>query len=64
MSRQAHHTHVHPGDTGTVTEGPFSGLEAVYQMTDAQQRAVVLLQMLRRPVPVKLDAVNLRKVMQ
>lgn len=49
------------GDTVVVTEGPFAGLEAVYQMTDAQQRAMVLLHILSQPVHVQLDAAKLRK---
>ncbi|MDQ5927495.1 MAG: transcriptional antiterminator RfaH [Pseudomonadota bacterium] len=50
-----------PGDTVVVTHGPFAGLEAVYQMTDAQQRAMVLLHILSQPVPVKIDTASLRK---
>ena len=50
------------GDTVVITEGPFAGLEAAYQMTDAEQRAMVLLHILSQPVPVKIDAASLRKV--
>ena len=50
-----------PGDTVVITEGPFAGLEAAYQMTDAEQRAMVLLHILSQPVPVKIDAASLRK---
>jgi transcriptional antiterminator RfaH len=51
-----------PGDTVVITEGPFAGLEAAYQMADAEQRAMVLLHILSQPVPVKIDAASLRKV--
>lgn len=51
-----------PGDAVVITEGPFAGLEAAYQMTDAEQRAMVLLHILSKPVPVKIDAASLRKV--
>ena len=50
------------GDTVVITEGPFAGLEAAYQMADAEQRAMVLLHILSQPVPVKIDAASLRKV--
>ena len=49
------------GDTVVVTQGPFAGLEAVYQMTDAQQRAMVLLHILSQQVAVQLDVASLRK---
>mgnify|MGYP006170917579 FL=1 len=51
-----------PGDTVVITEGPFAGLEAAYQMADAEQRAMVLLHILSQPVPVQIDAASLRKV--
>ena len=50
------------GDTVVITEGPFAGLEAAYQMADAEQRAMVLLHILSQPVPVQIDAARLRKV--
>ena len=50
------------GDKVVITEGPFAGLEAAYQMADAEQRAMVLLRILSQPVPVKIDAASLRKV--
>ena len=43
-----------------ITEGPIAGLEAAYQMADAEQRAMVLLHILSQPVPVKIDAASLR----
>lgn len=50
------------GDTVVITEGPFTGLEAAYQMADAEQRAMVLLHILSQPVPVRIGAASLRKV--
>jgi len=50
-----------PGETVALTQGPWAGLEAVYQMTDAQERAVVLLTLLSRPVSVTVNAVTLRR---
>lgn len=51
-----------PGDTVVVTQGPFAGLEAIYQMTDAQERAVVLLTILSQPVSVRMDAAGLNRL--
>ena len=49
------------GDKVVITEGPFAGLEAAYQMTDADQRAMVLLHILSQPVSVQIHAASLRK---
>ena len=45
-----------------VIDGPFAGLEAIYQMDNAEQRCMVLLNMLSKQVPLQVDANNLRKV--
>lgn len=50
-----------PGDSVVLLQGPLSGLEAVYQMTDAQERAVVLLTILSQPVSVAVNAASLRR---
>ena len=48
------------GDTVVITEGPFAGLEAAYQMANADQRAMVLLHLLSQPVPVKIDFTEIK----
>lgn len=35
-----------PGQRVAVTQGPFSGLEGIYQMPDGESRAIVLLELL------------------
>lgn len=50
------------GDSVRITEGAFAGLEAIYQMKDAEGRAMVLLDLLSKPVAMTIDAVGLRKV--
>ena len=50
------------GDSVRITEGAFAGLEAIYQMKDAEGRAMVLLDLLSKPVAMTLDAASLRKV--
>ena len=50
------------GDSVRITEGAFAGLEAIYQMNDAECRAMVLLDLLSKPVAMTIDAASLRKV--
>ena len=50
------------GDSVRITEGAFAGLEAIYQMNDAEGRAMVLLDLLNKPVARTIDAASLRKV--
>ncbi len=49
------------GDSVVVTQGPFAGIEAIYQTTDAEQRAIILLEIMSRPVSLPIDAGQLRK---
>ncbi len=50
------------GDKVLIASGPFAGLEAIYEMTEAEQRALVLLHILSQPVQMRIDTANLRKV--
>ena len=50
------------GDSVRITEGAFAGLEAIYQMNDAEGRAMVLLDLLSKPVAMTINAASLRKV--
>jgi transcriptional antiterminator RfaH len=43
-----------PGETVLVREGPFAGLQAIYQSRDADQRITVLLEVMSRSVELKL----------
>jgi transcriptional antiterminator RfaH len=47
-----------PGEPVRILGGAFAGLEAVYQMPDGDQRALVLIEILSKPVhvPVAIDA--------
>ena len=49
------------GDTVMIADGPFAGLEAIYQTADAEQRAFILLEILSNPVSMQIEAVRLRK---
>jgi transcriptional antiterminator RfaH len=48
-------------DNVTVADGPFAGLEAIYQTTDAESRSMLLLNILSKPVAMRVDTASLRK---
>lgn len=50
------------GEAVVITDGPFAGLEAIYQTADAERRSMILLEILSKPVPMRIDAACLRKV--
>ena len=50
-----------PGETVVITDGPFSGIEAIFQTTDAERRAMILLEILSKPVRMQIDSSHLRK---
>jgi len=49
------------GENVTVADGPFAGLEAIDQNTDAESRSMILLNILSKPVVMRIDAASLRK---
>lgn len=49
-----------PGDSVVIIEGPFAGIEAIYQTTDAERRAHILLELLSNQVRLSLDPASLR----
>jgi len=51
----------HNGDSVIITDGPFAGIEAIYQTADADRRAFILLEILSKPVSMQIDAGCLRK---
>ena len=51
-----------PGERLLVNEGPFAGIEAVYQMSDGEHRAMVLIEILSKPVQVKISPSSLSKI--
>lgn len=50
-----------PGERVCMADGAFSGIEAIYQMDDGDQRAMVLIELLSRPVQVAVPIATLRK---
>lgn len=51
-----------PGERVQITEGPFAGLEAIYQLDDGERRALVLIELLYKPTRMTLAPSSLRKV--
>jgi transcriptional antiterminator RfaH len=49
------------GERVAFTQGAFAGLEGIYQMTDGDHRAMVLIELMSRPVTVKIASAELRK---
>ncbi|MEI6335007.1 MAG: transcription/translation regulatory transformer protein RfaH [Methylococcaceae bacterium] len=50
------------GERMLITNGPFIGLEAIYQMPNGENRAMVLINLLNKTVPLKIPLVSLRKI--
>lgn len=50
-----------PGEAVRVAEGPFAGIEAIYQTADAERRSVILLEILSKTVTLQIDTAALRK---
>lgn len=51
-----------PGDRVRLLHGAFAGIEGVYQMTDGERRAMVLIELLSKPVAIRVPPAQLRKV--
>lgn len=54
-------TMFHSGDSVVITDGPFAGIEAIYQTADTERRAFILLEILSKPVSMQIDTGRLRK---
>ena len=50
------------GDTVTIVEGPFKGLQAVYSQTDGQKRSIVLIRLLHQQAPTSLANTQIQKI--
>ena len=51
-----------PGEQVVVTDGPFVGVHAVYQMADGEGRVMVLLNLLSKDVRMLVSPSGIRKV--
>ncbi len=50
------------GDRIRIQTGPLSGLDAVYLMDDGERRAMVLIELLNRPLTVNVQRAIVRKI--
>lgn len=61
-STEVQQRHFTPGETVQISDGPFAGLEAIYQMSDGEQRVMVLLNIMSKPVKLSLEPSEIRKI--
>jgi transcriptional antiterminator RfaH len=54
--------HFKPGEVLRINDGPFAGLEAVYQMPDGEARVMVLIDILSKKVSLSLEPPSLSKL--
>ena len=50
-----------PGDRLKLTKGAFVGVEAIYQMADGDQRVFVLIELMSKPVVMKVAPASLQR---
>jgi transcriptional antiterminator RfaH len=50
-----------PGDKVQIKDGPFAGLEAVYEMSDGEARAMVLIELLSKTTRLTLPITSITK---
>lgn len=51
-----------PGEPVRITAAPFVGIEGIYQMTDANQRVIVLIELMCKPVKIHLTPSQLKRI--
>lgn len=59
--QQAAYSLFNEGERLIVTDGPFKGLEVIYQIKDGEQRALVLLDLLNKTHHISLALHSLKK---
>ena len=50
------------GDRVRLTDGPFAGIDGIYQMTEGERRVLVLIEILSKPVAMRVAPAVLRRV--
>ena len=50
-----------PGDALHITDGPFKGIDAIYQATDGEGRVMVLLELMSKPVRMTVEPTLVKK---
>jgi transcriptional antiterminator RfaH len=54
--------HFEVGEVLRINDGPFAGLEAVYQMSDGEARVMVLIDILSKKVSLSIEPPSLSKL--
>ncbi|MFB0899690.1 MAG: transcription/translation regulatory transformer protein RfaH [Polaromonas sp.] len=54
--------HFEPGEVVRINDGPFAGLEAIYQMPDGEARVMVLIDILSKKVSLSVEPPSLTKI--
>jgi transcriptional antiterminator RfaH len=54
--------HFEAGEKVVVTDGPFVGVEAIYQMADSESRVIVLLNIMSKAIKLSVTPSSIRKV--
>lgn len=50
-----------PGELVRLGEAPFAGVEGIYQMADGERRVMVLIELLSRPVAIRVAPASLSR---
>ena len=50
------------GERVQLTQGPFAGIEGIFQMADGDRRVMVLIELMSKKVAVPVEMGALRKV--
>ncbi|MDL2283913.1 transcription/translation regulatory transformer protein RfaH [Oxalobacter sp. OttesenSCG-928-P03] len=51
-----------PGERVLIADGPFAGIEALFQMQDGDSRVMVLIELLNKPTALTIASSKLRKI--
>jgi transcriptional antiterminator RfaH len=62
-SATVHQRHFAPGESLRITQGPFAGLEALFQMPDGESRVMVLIDMLSKKVSLSIEPAGVSKML-
>jgi transcriptional antiterminator RfaH len=54
--------HFEPGEHVVVTDGPFVGVQAIYQIADGEGRVMLLLNILSKQVKMTVAPTSIRKI--
>ena len=50
-----------PGETIRVVDGPFAGVEGIFQSLDGTQRVMILIELMSKPVRMAVAPTSIRR---